>query len=304
MTARSVRLLCAVTALLGLVGLVARPAHAESIGEGSEETNRAVLSPLVISPLAAPDPVLGSDDKIHAAYELFIVNQSSAPVTLTSVEILDPAKQDAVLDTVEGAALDSFLLRTGGTMGTTFAPSTSGYLFVDLQLAADAQVPKALLHHFTMTAGDATPPQTVEFDGVSVPVHRRPAVVVAPPLRGSGWVAGNGCCDPPTAHRAATLSINGTARAAERFAIDFVQLGSNRATVQGDPAVNDDYGYFGDEIHSVAPGTVVALQDGLPEQTPGALPSGQTVQSAGGNYVVVDIGQGATPSTPTCSPAA
>jgi hypothetical protein len=72
--------------------------------------------------------VLGSDDEIHLAYELFIVNQSSAPVTLTSVEILDPAKQDAVLD-------------------------------------ADAQAPKSLLHHFTMTAGDATPPQTVQSAG-------------------------------------------------------------------------------------------------------------------------------------------
>jgi hypothetical protein len=103
---------------------------------------------------------------------------------------------------------------------------------------------------------------------------------------------GNGCCDPPNAHRGATLSINGTVHAAERFAIDFVQLGDNRATAQGDPGVTGSYGYFGDEIHSVAPGRVVGLQDGLPEATPGALPSGQTVQSAGGNYVVVDLGRG------------
>lgn len=34
---------------------------------------------------------------------------------------------------------------------------------------------------------------------------------------------------------------------------------------------------------------MVRVQDGLPEETPGALPTGQTVQTAGGNYVVVKI---------------
>jgi murein DD-endopeptidase MepM/ murein hydrolase activator NlpD len=36
----------------------------------------------------------------------------------------------------------------------------------------------------------------------------------------------------------------------------------------------------------------VKVQDGLPEQVPGALPTGATVQTAGGNYVVVDLGEG------------
>jgi murein DD-endopeptidase MepM/ murein hydrolase activator NlpD len=36
----------------------------------------------------------------------------------------------------------------------------------------------------------------------------------------------------------------------------------------------------------------VNTEDGLPEQLPGVLPEGQTVQTAGGNYVVVDIGRG------------
>ena len=34
------------------------------------------------------------------------------------------------------------------------------------------------------------------------------------------------------------------------------------------------------------------MQDDQPEGTPGALPPGQTVQTAGGNYLVVDIGKG------------
>ena len=34
------------------------------------------------------------------------------------------------------------------------------------------------------------------------------------------------------------------------------------------------------------------MQDDQPEGAPGQLPPGQTVQTAGGNYVVVDIGHG------------
>ena len=107
----------------------------------------------------------------------------------------------------------------------------------------------------------------------------------------AGWSA-TAAAQPINAHRGATLSIDGTAHAAERFAIDFVQLGDNSSLVQGDPTQNESFGYFGDEIYSAAPGKVVALQDDQPEGSPGVLPPGQTVQTAGGNYVVVDIGKG------------
>jgi hypothetical protein len=282
-------------ALLATVALLALPAGAKSQGEGADETNAAVLSPLAITPIAHPDPVLGSDDKVHVAYELSVVNQSRSSVTLDSVEVLDPATQDTVLATLEGPALASVLNRAVET-GTTFAPSTSGDLFVDLQLDPTDKVPKTLLHHFAMTvtsaADPSAAPQSIEFDGVSVPVGTSKAVVVAPPLRGTGWVIGNGCCSPPNAHRGATLSINGTVHVAERFAIDFVQLGANGSLVDGDPTKNESFGYFGDEVYAAAPGKVVSSQDDQPEGTPGQLPPGQTVQTAGGNYLVIDIGHG------------
>jgi hypothetical protein len=36
---------------------------------------------------------------------------------------------------------------------------------------------------------------------------------------------------------------------------------------------------------------VVEIDDGLPDQVPGKLPEGATIQMAAGNYVVVDIGE-------------
>ena len=133
---------------------------------------------------------------------------------------------------------------------------------------------------------------TQAFTGVTTEVGTEPAIEVAPPLRGERWLAANGCCTPPTVHRTATLAINGTIDTPERFAIDFVQLTEANALVDGPYADVDSFPYFGDRIHAAAPGKVVRIQDGLPEQVPGALPAGATVQTAGGNYVVVKIDSG------------
>lgn len=70
-------------------------------------------------------------------------------------------------------------------------------------------------------------------------------------------------------------------RSSSRFAIDFVQLNADERRFAGPIDELSSYAFFGAPIHSVAAGTVVRLQDGLPEQTPGALPAGQTVETAG-----------------------
>jgi peptidase M23-like protein len=135
------------------------------------------------------------------------------------------------------------------------------------------------------------PPQEISFVGDPLPVGP-PAVVVAPPLKGPRWVIGGGCCTPYSYHRGATLPLNGAIRVAERFAIDFVQLNDKDMLIDGPMKELSSYDFFGDEIYSVADGTVVATEDGLPEQVPGKLPEGATIQMAAGNHVVVDIGQG------------
>jgi Membrane proteins related to metalloendopeptidases len=115
--------------------------------------------------------------------------------------------------------------------------------------------------------------------------------VVASPLRGPGWVAANGCCTL-NAHRGATLAIDGTIRVPERFAIDFVQLNSQDRLFDGALTDLSAYAYYGAPIRAAAPGRVVGVRRSLPEQVPGSLPAGATIQMAGGNYVVVKIGPG------------
>jgi hypothetical protein len=175
---------------------------------------------------------------------------------------------------------------------------------MDVTLAKDVAIPAKLAHRFTLSVAkppqadsasdhDPTPAPAQEVVFTTDPLPIGPtAVVVSPPLKGARWAVGGGCCSPPSYHRSATLPINGAIHVAERFAIDFVQLNEKSMLFTGDMLKVSDYEYFGDEIYSVADGTVVGLQDGLPEQIPGKLPEDATIQMAGGNYVVIDIGNG------------
>ena len=263
-----------------------------------------VLAPLVVMPVTEPRPVLASDDKQHIAYELVLVNLAGTPVALRKIEALDGAS-GAVLYTLEGDGIAQMLKLNGGGKGTEIAGGGSGILFLDVALPSDAGLPEALKHRFDIEvaspeSGASTdddrdpapaPKQEIVFTTDALAIGPGP-VTVAPPLKGKRWVVGGGCCAPPSYHRGATLPINGAIRVAERFAIDFVQLNDKDMLFDGDIKDLSDYAYFGDEIYSATDGTVVAAVDGLPEQVPGKLPEGATMDMAGGNHVVVDMGEG------------
>ena len=263
-----------------------------------------IVSPLVATPIAPPNPVLGADARRHLVYEIVLMDIGGSVIALNKIEALD-ANGDAVLATLEGEALAKVLCLTGAAKGAALAAGGSGVLFMDVTLAEDAMVPRALKHRFQVAVSkperkdssgndrDPTPqpPQTQSFIGAPLEVGK-PAVVIAPPLKGPRWVVAGGCCDTITYHRGATLPINGAIRVAERYAIDFVQLDDKNKIASGPIDKLSSYAFFGREIHSVADGTVVAMTHDRPEQVPGKLPEGISLQMALGNYVVVDIGEG------------
>lgn len=284
---------------ISLVSLLAGASIAAA-DEASDEDANAVISPLAISVVSTPRVVAGADDLQHLAYELLFVNQTDGVTTIDAIEVVDPSDDDTIVSSYNAEKLAPVLRLSAGGDDTTIVSGASAMAFLDVTFPAEDTVPRELAHRFELTFQGAADPQTgvvpdaqqIDFVGVPTDVDTRAPVVVSPPLAGSGWVVGNGCCDALDSHRGATLAIDGTIRVPERFAIDFVQLGPNGALAQGDPTTNESFGYFGDEVLAAAPGKVVRIQDGLEEQTPGALPAGATVRTAGGNYVVVDIGRG------------
>jgi len=246
---------------------------------------KAQIVPLAMSIANPPNPVLGADGMNHLAYEITIVNQTQGEVALQSVQARAGGRPIGA--SVQGESLEARLRVNSG--GTSIPSGGSALLFMDVRYPRNARRPRRLAHGFTMSLNQ--PPEAVQkfsFVGVATGVGRSRAIEIGRPLRGPRWVTGNGCCNPINAHRGATLSIDGTLRVPERFAIDWVQLAPSGRLFEGPINQLSSYAYFGDPIYSVAKGRVVGVQDGLPEQTPGSLPGG-TVQTAGGNYIVVKL---------------
>jgi hypothetical protein len=256
---------------------------AGSASAGSDDD--AVLSPLGMTIADAPNPVRGVDNRFHLAYEIMIVNQGSDEVTLDSVRARSAGRK--IGDKLVGPDLNG-LLRVNGDLGPAIPPGGSARLFMDVDYKRKKDTPRRLTHTFEMTLDPASgPDRTLEFGGVPTPVGQDRAIRIAAPVRGKGWVAAQGCCNPIYAHRSATLSIDGTIHVPERFAIDFVQIDDQDRLFEGPLDELSSYAYYGARIYSSTAGKVVGIRDGLPEETPGSLPPDVTIQTAGGNYVVV-----------------
>lgn len=278
-----------------LAAFVAIPAGAQSLLPGE------TLSTIEVRPVSAPNPVLGADDRLHLAYELLVVNPSRFFVTIDKIEATDLA--GAVLATLEGDALAGLTTLWSGEK-ETLPPGGSAAIFLDVTFPAGAALPEGLLTRVAATRQAAGPdgkpapwpaaapfPAAFSFSGAQTPVGP-PAVVVAPPLRGDGWVAVNGCCDAITSHRGALIPVDGRLRVPERFAIDWVKLDETGRVFSGDGSRLEDFAYYGAEILSVAEGTVVNIYDEADEQIPNQPATGITAENIGGNMIVVDIGGG------------
>jgi murein DD-endopeptidase len=129
--------------------------------------------------------------------------------------------------------------------------------------------------------------------GPEISVRSEKPIAVGPPLKGSGWLAGNGPSNI-SGHRRALIPIGGRAVIAQRFAIDWVQLHDEGLSRKGDMKDNKNYRCYGAEILAVADGVVADIKDGIPENVPGLNSRAVeiTPETVGGNYVILDLGGG------------
>jgi len=250
------------------------------------------FTPVLAKVVAAPVPVPATDGKTHLAYELELTNTLNQEVTLTSVAV---HAGDKTLLTLAGDKLGYWTRVYGTPTPTTkLGPAQGGAVWLDVALDTSAPLPTDLVHTVSFTVPKPTPPlinAVMDEKVAPVVVLSRKPVVIAPPLDGPGWLDGDGCCDM-SAHRTALNPLSGGLWAAERYAIDYLQLQPDGVLFTGDPTKLESYSYFGTDIHAVAEGPVVAVLDGLPEQIPSKTPTGLPLEQYGGNHIVQDIGDG------------
>ena len=261
------------------------------------------------------EPVPATDGLIHLPYAAQATNTGAQPADIVSVVPVDPlagfaptgrnlitdaqgrsvagqvklfatSPDNTVPDDGPGAAaqpVPGFSTRVPG--------GNSGLMFFDVTYTDPARIPRLLAHAITLAAPDGGPGTPALTN--PVPVGCKQLAVLRPPLVGHGWGALSGCCTFALYHRVGTiLGFNGALQGSEQFAIDYLQFGPNNACCNGPITALTSWWGYNTPVLAAAPGVVVTVVDGRPDQQPVGTITPLPGEDGPGNRVVEDIGGG------------
>ena len=252
------------------------------------------FTPLALDVLDPPWAVKGSDGRLHAVYEIRLVNTTSLPWLVTGVTAHSATGRGRLLARWSRSRVRGVMrsLRTGNDTRRV-GPGEGALLHLTFSVRSRARLPTRLVHVLRLAnpdPGNGAPARLVEV-GARTRVIRRPPAVLGPPLAGDRWVAADGCC-LARRHVRAFQPVGGGMFLAQRFAIDWERLDENGRLWVDDDSVLSNWEGYGENILAVADGTVVRAIDGLPNQVPGALPQGLNPLQADGNAVFLRLRDG------------
>ena len=278
-----------------------------AIIESANFDTENALTPIVMSVLAPPVPVKGSDGRYHITYELFLTNSNTFDWEVLSIEVLDGSPDGKVLDAISGNEVMNKMQLVGTRERTTsLEPTQSGLVFITFTVENKEDIPDSLLHKLTITVPGGLPEFIISFIelpegqesisefGANVDIDNTDVFVFGPPLEGPGWVAVNGCCDSIT-HVRSDLAVNGSIFISQRYAIDWMQVDSENRLYVGDPQNLDSWTGYGKNILAVSDAQVVRVVDRFPDQIPFILPTEAgaiTLEQIDGNHVILALPNG------------
>ena len=272
-----------------------RHALALVVASASSLWAQASFPPFLELRVPQPPTVATAEHRSFLAYELHVTNFAAQSMTLRSVEVATASGERRVLLTLNDSLLLRALTRPGTTLPREERPKIGGgsravvFLWVPVDRGSP---PGSLGHRVTIEWGSADSLRTDQLEGAVVSVAPESATI-GPPLRGGPWLTANGPA-AESGHRRGLFPVGGAAAIAQRFPIDYVKVGDDHLTFSGDRLKNSSYHAYGVDALAVADGIVVVVKDGIPENIPGpasrAVPI--TLETVGGNHVIVDIGSG------------
>jgi hypothetical protein len=247
----------------------------------AEEADR--VSAILAMPIHEAQVVRGDDGMDLVEYDILVVSVFPEPVTLSSVAVLDPAGKELLR--IEGDDLGAGTQTLfSKTPGAVIPASAAVSVDVDLILPPDT-APEQVGHKITYTLVEnsevALMVGTPEIDAPQVAINRQPAIVIKPPVKGDGWLATSACCKP-NLHRDLRLAINGRRiETGETFAVDWAKVRGDR-NYDGDGSKNEQHYAFDQDVLAVADGTVVSVNDGVPDQAPFTFMVPKSISDYGG----------------------
>ena len=124
-------MLVVVMSMVGATAVLAQKAPTPRSQESTPDLAPGQVTPLAVETFDGKvEPVDGSDDRTHLAYELSLTNISSADLALERVRVLDPSRQGRVVDVLSGDELAARTIVFGATPDKQFGPGVSGLFSV------------------------------------------------------------------------------------------------------------------------------------------------------------------------------
>ena len=247
----------------------------------------------------APAAVVGSDGRVHLAYELHVTNIYGDTGPLKPQE-LDVYADDDRMPLARFHADDLAAMTRPAPAGHAPVSIEAGkrvVVYVWLTLSAGKPVPRTLRHRMSFAAAKQ---RTELLDGVRVPVSGEAPVLIGPPLRGGLWLAHEGPGNAHSHHWGSLVAVNGQVTIPQRYALDLVGIDPRghamRAGVKDiGKSRHADWVGYGADVLAVADGVVRDARDGEAEHpplSPQSEPASLTAHGLFGNYVVLEIRPG------------
>jgi hypothetical protein len=228
--------------------------------------------PLVIGPVvwhlvgSGIYPVEGSDGRTHLAFAMQFTNTWSVSTTFRSVEVVDPSrnnqltgknrilsiKSEDVTDEIRPLGSNSNGDKAG--YSKKLAAGQSGVMYFDVSYEKSSDVPCSIALRVHSVQPDSKPMPESTLLSPPLKLSSQAPILIEPPLKGDGWVNGNGCCLEVGPHRFVLNAMNGTLDPSEGFAIDWIKVDRDGKAFRTDGKKSEDWLCYGVDVLAVAPG--------------------------------------------------
>lgn len=248
--------------------------------------------PLHVEILQTPALAFAGGGK-YIVYELHLTSFYPGTIILQKIEVLSAANSQKPLFEYGGENLARNLRHIAASPDAS-APRALDYgrrvvLFAWIPLDKTSLIPPAIMHRLTVAVGNRVEPVTMLT--ASQKINRAMPAIVSPPLRGAGWLAGNGPQpDFVTAHNRLLAPLFGQVRVPQRFATDWVKFGQDGKLFRNEIGRNENWHGYGEPVLAVTGGIITELTDGVPDNRPPEVTTPMTAQTVAGNYIVLKIG--------------
>ncbi len=254
------------------------------------------VAPIQLQVLFMPPPFRGNG-RVGLAYELHLANFRDTDFKLNQVEILSIEDPDHPLASFSGEELLACLHRPGKPAdmvdpnvihGAEFA-----VVFLWVTVDPDMSLPQSVAHRatFSRLLNDGSEKEYL-VEGALTRVPTETPITIHPPLPAGRWLMAHGPA-MLSEHRLFLHALDGRATNTQRFASDWMLLGSAGHLLMGRPEDNHSWYSHGVPVLAVADATVAAVSDGIPENVPlseeRAVPNRRETMT--GNYVVLKLNE-------------